>query len=328
MLGRLARKLRMLGYDVFYRAGIEDNDLKRIALRERRVLLTRDREIVETSLPIDVRLIESDDVGEQLVQVVRDLGLSAGPCSFTRCTECNEPLVRMDKEEVRDLVAPYVYRTQDAFAHCPSCGRIYWEATHVEQARQWLRDVLDGSFSEEDEPGVTNILVTGRPGVGKTTLIRRVLASLPAEAGGFYTSEIRENGRRVGFSIESTGGARGTLAHVDYRGPYRVASYGVNRDDLERVGVAALDKAVEGSELILMDEIGRMELCSEAFQAAVMRALDAATPVFGTIQAASNPFLDAVRARSDVEIIEVTTQNRDAMVAVVGRRIAGLMERE
>jgi nucleoside-triphosphatase len=346
MLGRLARKLRMLGYDVFYRAGIDDNKLKRIALRERRVLLTRDLEIGETSLPIHVVLIDSDDIGEQLIQVVSELGLAAGPSSFTRCTECNEPLVRVDKEAVRDLVPPYVYRTQDAFARCPSCGRIYWEATHVDQAREWLRDALDGWWLNGDPRGeaeeatsqgeaeedpaesATNVFVTGRPGVGKTTLIRRVLSDIGADAGGFYTSEIRERGTRVGFSITSLDGESGTLARVDYGGPYRVGKYGVNREDLERVGVAALESATAAAELVIMDEIGRMELCSPAFQTAVMKALDGRTPVLGTIQDRSNRFLDAVRARKDVEVIEITEGNRDEMVAVVSDRVRELLEGE
>jgi nucleoside-triphosphatase len=104
-----------------------------------------------------------------------------------------------------------------------------------------------------------NILVTGRPGIGKTTLIRSVLHALDLEAGGFYTSEILDDGRRVGFSIDGLHGESGVLAHVDHESPFRVGKYGVNAEDLERVGVAAIDAALERSRLIVMDEIGRME---------------------------------------------------------------------
>lgn len=332
MLGRLAKKLRMLGYDVFYSAGIEDRELKRIALRERRVLLTRDHEIAETSLPVRVVLMESDDVAEQLSQVNRAFGLELGSASFTRCTECNVPVEIVDKLEIEDAVPPYVYATQDHFGRCPACGRIYWEATHVEHARQWLDDALDhgGTPAERGralDPGARpgNVLVTGRPGVGKTTLLRRVLSGLDVEAGGFYTSEIRAGDKRVGFSIVSLSGERGVLAHVDHRGPYRVGRYGVNRDDLERIGVAALDRAVRESELIVMDEIGRMELCSPSFQEAVLRALDSARPVLGTIQQRRNAFLDAVRARADVEIVEVTEANRDGLVPELSSRVRELV---
>jgi len=162
-----------------------------------------------------------------------------------------------------------------------------------------------------------NLFVTGRPGVGKTTLIRAVLEELPVEAGGFCTEEIREGGRRVGFSIADLRGARGVLAHVDLDSPYRVGKYGVHRDDLESIGVAAIDAAIEGAQLIVMDEIGRMELCSPEFRRAVGRALDSPTPVLGTIQDRRNEFLDAVRARRDVEIVSVTESNRDAAREIV-----------
>ncbi|MBN2564078.1 MAG: NTPase [Candidatus Eisenbacteria bacterium] len=349
MLGRLAKKLRMLGYDVFYRAGIDDRELKTISARQRRILLTRDRGIAETSMAVRVVLVESDDVAEQLSQVVGELDLDAAPSSFSRCTVCNVPIEAVGREEVESLVPPYVYSTQSDFARCPACGRIYWAATHVERAREWLSDALDVSknsgapdtpkrhdagktdrrASESgQESRVSNVFVTGRPGVGKTTLIRRVLSELDVRAGGFYTSEIRDGERRVGFSIASLDGERGILAHVDHRGDYRVGRYGVNREDLERVGVAALDRALAKSDLIVMDEIGRMELCSPTFQEAVMRALDSDTSVFGTIQERRNPFLDSVRSRPDVEVIEVTESNRDSMVSLVRARIAELVGHE
>ena len=157
-----------------------------------------------------------------------------------------------------------------------------------------------------------NFLVTGRPGVGKTTLIRAVLRELGVDAGGFTTEEIREEGERVGFSITDLKGGSGVLARVDLDSPWRVGRYGVNRADLESIGVAALDRAIAGARLIVMDEIGRMELCSPLFQDAVGRALDAPIPVLGTIQDRRNPFLDGIRARNDVEVITLTESNRDA----------------
>jgi nucleoside-triphosphatase len=171
-----------------------------------------------------------------------------------------------------------------------------------------------------------NVLVTGRPGVGKTTLIERVLEALAVDAGGFYTHEIRDGGRRVGFAITDLRGASGILAHVDHPGEHRVGKYGVNREDLERIGVPAVLDAVRRARLVVMDEIGRMELCSEAFQAAVTAALGSPVPVLGTIQDRRNAFLDAIRARDDVEIVRVDESNRDRLVGALVERVRALTE--
>jgi len=170
-----------------------------------------------------------------------------------------------------------------------------------------------------------NLFVTGRPGVGKTTLIRRVLADLGVAAGGFTTDEIREGGERVGFAVSDLRGPSGILAHVNLESEHRVGKYGVNRGDIERIGVPALETAVAGARLVVMDEIGRMELCSPAFQQAVLRALDSPRPVLGTIQESRNPFLDAVRARADVEILVMTERNRDALAPLVLSKVRALL---
>jgi len=143
MLGRLAKTLRMLGYDVAYRSDASDDSVRLAALREGRVVLTRDREIAATSLPIRVVLVEGDRAADQLRHVVRALGLAVDESAlFTRCILCNAPVVEAPAEDVRGLVPPYVHRTQTRFVRCPSCGRIYWAATHVERARRWLRSAL------------------------------------------------------------------------------------------------------------------------------------------------------------------------------------------
>jgi nucleoside-triphosphatase len=167
-----------------------------------------------------------------------------------------------------------------------------------------------------------NVFVTGRPGVGKTTLLGRVLTEIEratdgVAVGGFVTREIRDNGTRVGFEIADLAGESGVLAHVDLDSEYRVGRYGVNRADLERVGVPAVARAVEEACLVVMDEVGRMELCSPAFQAEVAAALDSSKPVLGTLQDRRNTFLDGIRARDDVEILRVTESNRDDMAATV-----------
>lgn len=159
-----------------------------------------------------------------------------------------------------------------------------------------------------------NLLLTGRPGVGKTTLIRESIDRLGVRCGGFYTQEIRTRGKRVGFSITSLTGVKGVLAHVDINAPERVGRYGVNLDDIERVGVCALEEALENCDLIIVDEIGRMELYALSFRDVVIRCLDSRTPVLGTIQERREPFLDRIRERDDVSLLCVTEANRDTLV--------------
>lgn len=142
MLGRLARLLRVLGFDVFYRRDIGDRALKILAIREARIILTRDTEIAKTVLPVRVVLVESDDRVEQLRQVVRELGLPTDGPLFTRCLLCNTPVTNVPREKVEGRVPPYVFATERCFAECPDCRRVYWAGTHVEHATRWLGQVL------------------------------------------------------------------------------------------------------------------------------------------------------------------------------------------
>jgi len=142
MLGRLAKSLRMLGYDVVYRPDIKDRDIRLVAVRDGRVILTRDREVAATSLPVDVVLVDCDDPREQLRRLVADRGLEIDEGLFTRCLICNCPVEGIDRGDVEGAVPPYVFATQDRFVRCPNCGRIYWPATHVARARAWLASVL------------------------------------------------------------------------------------------------------------------------------------------------------------------------------------------
>ncbi|MBD3368445.1 MAG: hypothetical protein GF405_09795 [Candidatus Eisenbacteria bacterium] len=146
MLGRLARWLRIMGYDVLYDNVASDPELKRVAAADDRILLTRDREIAETRLPVTVFLVEHDDVQSQIRQVARAFGLDAERDLFTRCIVCNAGLESVGREDVQGLVPSYVLETAGTFARCPDCGKIYWPATHVARARRWLRETL----SQED----------------------------------------------------------------------------------------------------------------------------------------------------------------------------------
>jgi nucleoside-triphosphatase len=160
----------------------------------------------------------------------------------------------------------------------------------------------------------TTILLTGHPGCGKTTLIKRVVARLNCPVGGFYTQEIREGGARLGFEIVTFDGQTGILAHVDIHSPRRVGRYGVNLAALESVGITSVRHAMQGGALVVIDEIGPMELFSAPFRQMVLDALDGDGVVLGSIVRRSKPFSDQIKARPDVTLVEVHPGNRDALV--------------
>lgn len=157
------------------------------------------------------------------------------------------------------------------------------------------------------------ILLTGRPGVGKTTIIKQIADRLGDLAGGFYTTEIREGGRRQGFSIVTLDGKQGILSHVDVKDAPRVSRYGVNLGDLEEIGVAALRSAVAEARWVVVDEIGKMELLSEPFRAAILEAIESDSVVVGTVMSSRNQWVDRVKNLPQVTVLEVTTANRDQM---------------
>ena len=158
------------------------------------------------------------------------------------------------------------------------------------------------------------VLLTGRPGSGKTTLIKRVVNELARPAGGFYTEEIRERGARVGFKIVTTDGKEALLAHVDFKSTERLGKYGLDLSALETMAVAALRTAARARQLVVIDEIGPMEIRSPIFREAVNEALESGTPVLATITARSFRFTDAIKKRPDVTLIEVRPNNRDQFV--------------
>lgn len=160
-----------------------------------------------------------------------------------------------------------------------------------------------------------NVLLQGKPGIGKTTLLCRLAEHLsPVRTGGFFTEEIREKGRRVGFRIETFAGQSGILSHVSFQEGPPVGKYRVDVSQFESIGVAALEDARENADLILMDEIGKMELFSKRFQELVLTCLDSDKPVIATVMSRSHPFVDRIKSRPDVRIVEVTLENRDRLV--------------
>ena len=125
-------------------------------------------------------------------------------------------------------------------------------------------------------------------------------------AGGFYTEEIRSGGSRLGFRLVTLDGKSATLAHANIHSPYRVSKYGVDIDNLDRVGVSALHKAAEECSLVVVDEIGKMELFSANFREAVLKIINRGKRVLGTIMLSANPWADAIKRLPQVNLITLT----------------------
>jgi nucleoside-triphosphatase len=156
-------------------------------------------------------------------------------------------------------------------------------------------------------------LLTGAPGVGKTTVLRRLAAALSGRRlGGFITDEIREDGERRGFRIRAFGGPERVMAHVGFAGPPRVGRYGVDVDALEEVAAAAL-RPDPATEVYLVDEIGKMECLSPVFVQAMRTLLESERRVVATIARRGTGFIAEVKRRSDAQLWEVSRQNRDAL---------------
>ncbi len=162
-------------------------------------------------------------------------------------------------------------------------------------------------------------LMTGRPGTGKTSLIKQALSETAVSAGGFYTEEIRNQGVRLGFRLVALDGQSATLAHVDIKSPHRVGKYGVDIGALDRVGVLALKRAAEEHKLVVVDEIGKMELFSPGFRKAVTEIIDGGHRLLGTIMLGPNPWADATKRRPQVELVTVSQGNYNRVLSGIGQ---------
>jgi uncharacterized protein with PIN domain len=147
--GKLARWLRMMGYDTLFFNDIEDGRLVDMAMKEGRVVVTRDTQIAKRRVAANgslrVILTRDDDPRKQLLQVMKELSLDCRQMQFTRCLECNRRLKPRSKEEVKDLVPPYVFSTQTQYMQCPSCSRVYWQGTHWQRMKSALEEITAAS---------------------------------------------------------------------------------------------------------------------------------------------------------------------------------------
>jgi uncharacterized protein with PIN domain len=147
-VGKLAKWLRIMGYDSLVFNGSDDSSMIATALAERRVILTRDTQIMKrrvvTSGQLKVILVKSDKPELQMRQVIDTLNLDCPFRPFTICLECNQPLLERSKQQVKDLVPPYVFQTQDQYMECPACHRIYWRGTHWQAMTKNLEKFIRG----------------------------------------------------------------------------------------------------------------------------------------------------------------------------------------
>lgn len=168
-----------------------------------------------------------------------------------------------------------------------------------------------------------NILLTGKPKTGKTFIIKKLIKDLN-NAGGFYTEAIYENNKRTGFKIVTLDKQEATLAHQDLTTGYKVSKYNVDIKNLENIGVNSILKTLKekNKDIIIIDEIGKMEVLSLKFQDAVLKALDSQKRVVGVITEANLPFIREIKRRNDIEIVEATIDNRDRLADSIKSMIA------
>ena len=155
-----------------------------------------------------------------------------------------------------------------------------------------------------------NILLTGPPRSGKSTLIEELIKRVKRPATGFFTRELREKGKRVGFLIETLDGKTGLLAHQNIKSNYRVGKYKVNIEDLDQIAVPSMVPST-AAQMVVIDEIGKMECFSRLFKETLLRVLSAENQVVGSIALKGDRFIQTIKHRDDVLLVSISENTRD-----------------
>ena len=166
------------------------------------------------------------------------------------------------------------------------------------------------------------ILLTGIPGIGKTTVIRATLRGLQEnKCAGFYTEERRHQGQRIGFKIITLDGEEGTLASIGRgKGP-KVGRYMIHLEEFEKLVFPQIDPEITPADLYIIDEIGKMELLSQRFRHKVIDLLARPSNLLATVAKKGKGFIEQIKGRNDIELVEVTRENRNHLAEEIARRI-------
>jgi nucleoside-triphosphatase len=169
------------------------------------------------------------------------------------------------------------------------------------------------------------LLLTGNPGVGKTTVLMKTVSALKGKGycvGGMISREAREGGTRVGFEIlDLSSGRRGWLAHVKQKAGPQVGKYRVNMEDLNSIGAQAVTAALENCDVVAIDEVGPMELFSAKFKEVARKALESRKPVLAVVHwKATDKIINEAKSREDSETFTVTQENRDKLPEIVAQK--------
>ena len=169
-----------------------------------------------------------------------------------------------------------------------------------------------------------NIFLTGAPSSGKTTVIKNIISRLKLPSKGFYTEEERSGETRVGFIMKTLDGEKAYLAHQDISSEFNIRRYGVSIHNIDAIAVPSI-LPVRNS-VIILDEIGKMECFSETFREAVIKTLNSPNMVIGTITLGGDDFIQSIKKRDDIDITEVTLENRDSLADLILSKATAMTE--
>ena len=143
MLGKLAKWLKILGFDALFFSKIEDDELLTIARKEGRILLTKDTGLIQQAKDVETLFLESEEWQDQVPQVLEHFNLREKVAPHTRCIDCNVALKNLPKKNAKNLVSGFVFDKADSFALCPNCGRVFWRGTHFKDMEAKIQEILN-----------------------------------------------------------------------------------------------------------------------------------------------------------------------------------------